>query len=454
MNILHLLKILNTDEYWPIWIAFITFTIQTFLRNFLNIGPEDFKVWNNKKEFYIIITDIKVIVTIIILSFFTIICVTVYHTVSNKNANLNTPQQVPQEISLQQVPQEISLQQVPQEISSQQVPQEISSQQVSDSTPNYIDYVLMMLLAILSKCIGTYYYFKVYGFGTAFWCILSGFIFKTFFKYTNKISLEIFIKIGIVLFANDLNNILQLGGRAIVVAWVETCILLIFTLAIGNYILKLHVVDNLLVSSGLCICGSSAVICVADILNNDEILTKSVTKSIMILSLFSIPFIITLPILCKSFGVSDVVCGAWIGGSIDSTGSVLASASLVNLNVLNVSIVMKMLQNLLIGPIVLVISVFIQGTFNFKVLFKTFPKFILGFIIVCIVTTLLNDKKLINDCIILSEWFSNLSFVIIGMEIDILVFKEFDIYKSVLLYCIGQTVDTFTTFGVSNLMFS
>jgi uncharacterized membrane protein YadS len=56
--------------------------------------------------------------------------------------------------------------------------------------------------------------------------------------------------------------------------------------------------------------------------------------------------------LVKTLGhVNPIVVGAWIGGSIDSTGQVTASAQMGGNTVLKTAIIIKMAQNILIGII-------------------------------------------------------------------------------------------------------
>lgn len=142
--------------------------------------------------------------------------------------------------------------------------------------------------------------------------------------------------------------------------------------------------------------------------------------------------------------LGDRIVGAWIGGSVDSTGAVIATASLVSLNLLQCAAVIKMLQNLLIGPVALVVAGVYAGEFRARIIWDKFPKFVIGFIIVAIATTFLpNANTLAANSFIVSEWFSALSFVMIGFDID---FNEIPKYfadgkKILMFYIVGQTFD-------------
>ncbi len=119
------------------------------------------------------------------------------------------------------------------------------------------------------------------------------------------------------------------------------------------------------------------------------------------MSLLTIPCIPTLPLA----NVADPILGAWIGGAVDSTGAVLASSSLRSAAAAQVAIVIKMLQNILIGVVALVVTFIWYKTCNVGILWTKFPKFVLGFILVAIITTVMPDEiieRLVNNCLQIS----------------------------------------------------
>lgn len=118
-----------------------------------------------------------------------------------------------------------------------------------------------------------------------------------------------------------------------------------------------------------------------------------------------------------------------------------------------------MLQNILIGLIVLGITGIWNKTYQMRILWDKFPKFIAGFVLVGVITTLLPEGiiySVVDNSFVLSEWFSSISFVLIGMDIDIFsLWDKANTYKyMLLLYLIGQTIDITSTFCVSYLMFT
>jgi uncharacterized membrane protein YadS len=182
--------------------------------------------------------------------------------------------------------------------------------------------------------------------------------------------------------------------------------------------------------------------------------SQLVTTFIAVMSVLTIPLIPTMPMMGKL--VNDEVVGAWIGGCVDSTGAVIATASLGGDAVLRAAIVIKMLQNLLIGPVALVITGIHTGSFKPAIIWDKFPKFVLGFVVVAVITTFTpRDEMISKNSFIISEWFSALSFVMIGFDINL---REASGYltngkKILLLYVVGQMVDIGLTFIAAYLMF-
>ena len=401
----------NTTEYWPIWIAWSWFLLTVILRIGFDIGPTDFNTWLTDSDITRQLMSVDFLISTLIIITLTYISLIICHKCLAMKIY-------------------------------------------------YTEYCFVICIVLLSKLIGTSNLLKSYGLGTAFWCIFLGCFFRSIFKINLRLmmSMEFFIKIGIVLFAINLNKILNIGPKSLVVAWVDTSLLLFMVYCIGRYILNLDITKTLLVSSGLSICGSSAVMSVSNIMDQDlPELSSDTSVTITILSIFSIPYIIVVPYLCKKFEFSNIISGMWIGGSIDSTGAVIASASLVNQSTTDNAIILKMLQNLLIGPVTLILTGILYKSTNPKILIQKFPKFILGFLIVSsIVTSFSRGKEIADDCIILSEWFSQISFVLIGMDINFIEIPGIvkSKWKMIVLYIIGQTIDTLTTLGFSIWMFN
>ena len=120
---------------------------------------------------------------------------------------------------------------------------------------------------------------------------------------------------------------------------------------------------------------------------------------------------------------------------------------------------LKMAQNILIGPIAMVVTQMWSKQCKPSILWDKFPKFVLGFILVAVITFFLPvdlRARVTDDSFAVSEWWSNISFVLLGFEINLRnVKKQFGSFgKVAAVYIIGQLIDIGSTLLVSWLMFT
>jgi len=325
----------------------------------------------------------------------------------------------------------------------------------------FLDYLFIFVLAVFCKVLGSNSNMRDYGFGDSFWAIILGLVFgniaRSLFKmeFLTVLNLEFFIKIGIVLLAMDATQFVEVGPKGLVVAWVETVIILLGIQGFGIYVLKMDRTEAVVTAAGVSICGSSAAMAIGETIKAPKEMLMSL---ITVMSLFTVPLIPLVPLFARNYGLEPATAGAWIGGSVDSTGAVIAAASLGGEDTLHSAVIIKMLQNLIIGPITLACTMIFHHTYRLGVLWEKFPKFVLGFVVVCAGTTILKAFKydVAGNSFITSEWFSAISFVLIGIDIDIFTIRaQLVEYKKVwVLYVLGQILDTFTTLGVAYLIFT
>lgn len=326
---------------------------------------------------------------------------------------------------------------------------------------SFPEYVVVIVIVVLCKIIGNYEPLHDIGFGDSIWCIIIGMIYRnTIGKLIqiNKcmLSLDFFIKVSIVLLAINLQQVAVAGAKGLVVAWLETLVLIVIVYYIGIKLLKISPEQSIITTVGLGVCGTSAVLSIKDAI---KISADEVTSLITMMSVLTIVLIPTLPMAVSQFNLNNETAGAWIGGCVDSIGAVSASSSLLGQSVLHFAIIIKMLQNIVIGPIALVVTVIWSNTFNGWILWEKFPKFVFGFVIVSIITTVLPismRENVVDNSFILSEWFASIAFVLIGIDVDVLVLYDRikTYYGMLFLYLIGQTMDIGTTLGVSYIMFT
>ena len=189
---------------------------------------------------------------------------------------------------------------------------------------------------------------------------------------------------------------------------------------------------------------------------------------------FTVVMMVILPIVIKTIGLDEYVGGAWLGGTIDSTGAVAAAGAVLGDKALEVAATVKMIQNILIGVAAFGIATYwvtrvesADETDSGKrpgisEIWIRFPKFILGFVAASIVFSILhanmeNGPEFVTAVIKGSTktfrgWLFCLAFVSIGLETRISeLAKQVKGGKPVLLYLCGQTLNLVLTLSLIHI---
>ncbi|KAG0309813.1 hypothetical protein BGZ98_007547 [Dissophora globulifera] len=295
---------------------------------------------------------------------------------------------------------------------------------------------------------------------------------------------ELYIAISLVLLCIDFSVLKPLAPRAIFVSWLDTPALFVLVALIGTTWLRIDLQSAMIMSGATFICGSSAAIALSASLGAGS----KADLPIAIISVFTIPSIIALPYIAKALNISTKVAGAWFGGCVDSTGAVIAAATIYNdptSVAVETSAVVKMVQNILIGPISVGVAAFwtqreerrmraihnslqddeLRAKSDFKpipyrtLLWNRFPKFVLGFITTAVLFNTVvpaeNRAGINTFSFMVGEWFSTMSFVSIGLGLQ---FHELrrearTLLKLTALYALAQLVDIMSTFGLAYIAF-
>jgi len=218
--------------------------------------------------------------------------------------------------------------------------------------------------------------------------LLIGNLFRLPDWFRAALSTELFVKIGLVLLGTGVifTDILKAGSLGLLQALLVVLSVWYFAFWICK---KLKVDDELrmMISSAVSICGVSAAIATSGAIKGDS---KKLSYVISMVLITAIPMMIFMPYIENYFGFPQAVTGAWLGGSIDTTGAVVASGTLVGEEALKISTIVKFSQNVLLGLAAFAISVYWTYSKNAAagqekptvgVIWERFPKFVLGFIV-------------------------------------------------------------------------
>jgi uncharacterized membrane protein YadS len=226
----------------------------------------------------------------------------------------------------------------------------------------------------------------------------------------------------------------------------------------------------MVIAADMSVCGVSAAIASAAACKaKKEELTLAIGMSLS----FTVLMMIVMPIAIKAIGLNEVVAGAWMGGTIDSTGAVAVAGATLGDKALEVAATVKMIQNILIGVSAFGIATYwvtrVEKDPNGKrpgisEIWKRFPRFVLGFIAASILFSVIHafmdgGPEMVTAMIKGSTktfrgWFFCLAFVNIGLETRFKdLFPYFKGGKPLVLYVCGQTLNIILTLIMAYIMF-
>lgn len=330
-------------------------------------------------------------------------------------------------------------------------------------------FISVFILALLAQFLSSYSGFKNLGLETVLFSLLIGLLIGNLFRLPDwlraGVQTELFVKIGLVLLGATIlfKDILSAGTFGLIQAVVVVCAVWYFSYYISR---RMKVDDEFatMMASAVSICGVSAAIATAGAIDGDK---KKLSFIISLVLIVAIPMMIFMPLIAKWIGLSDAVTGAWMGGTIDTTGAVVAAGTISGETGLKYATIVKFSQNVLLGLAAFAISIF--WTYKnsnrnektkhvpVRIIWDRFPKFVLGFMVASLLFSFLLSPetaqasgKLIKSYS--SFWF-NLAFVSIGLETRFSDFKKMNSRKPFYSFLIAQTFNILFTLGISWLLF-
>lgn len=293
-----------------------------------------------------------------------------------------------------------------------------------------------------------------------------GNLFKLPQWFKDTLSTELFVKIGLVLLGTGVifSDILKAGSLGLIQALVVVLSVWYFAFWLCK---KLKVDEELtmMISSAVSICGVSAAIATSGAIKGDP---KKLSYVISMVLITAIPMMIFMPYIASYLSLSQQVTGAWLGGSIDTTGAVVASGTLVGEEALKISTIVKFSQNVLLGIAAFAISIYwtynsssrASGTIEkptLKVIWDRFPKFVLGFVAASLLFSFVLSPDLIKpakDSLknLQNTWFT-LAFTSIGLETNFKDLFKQDNKKPLYAFLLAQLFNILVTLLLAYLLF-
>jgi uncharacterized membrane protein YadS len=276
-------------------------------------------------------------------------------------------------------------------------------------------------------------------------------------------SSELFIKTGLVLMGATIlfSDVVQAGALGILQAVGVVVVVWYISFWLAT---RFRVDEELAVmlSTAVSICGVSAAIAACGAIQGDRRKLSYVTSLVLIVA---VPMIVVMPWIARLAGIPDVVAGAWMGGTLDTTGAVTAAGALVSDSTMKVATIVKFSQNVLIGVAALFLSTWWSmrkreaqgGATGVRVIWERFPKFVLGFAAASLVFSFLLTPELVvrtKDAIgsLRTIWFA-LAFVSIGLEARVSELLTLDGGRPLVSFVLAQAVNVIWTLLLAWLIF-
>jgi uncharacterized membrane protein YadS len=227
---------------------------------------------------------------------------------------------------------------------------------------------------------------------------------------------------------------------------------------------KLRVDDDFaaMLSSSVAICGVSAAIATCGAIQGDKKKLSYVTSLVLIVA---VPMMIVMPWLAKKFQMPDLVAGAWLGGTLDTSASVVAAGALISDAAMKTGVIVKFSQNALIGVAAFILVVwwaYKAGAKSGKktdagIIWERFPKFVLGFLAASVLFSFFLPAEAVNGTrSALTEfrtWWFALAFVSIGLETRFVDLATMEGGRPALAFIAAQLVNVVWTLLLAYLLF-
>lgn len=326
-------------------------------------------------------------------------------------------------------------------------------------------FAIIYLLASLVYILSANFVMKQY-FEYAVWALLIGLLISntvgTPKALMPALNTEFYIKTGLVIMGGEVlfSNIAKFGIYGLAIGWIVPPTVIVLMWLFGTKSLKMENKRMVMViAAATSVCGVSAAIAAAAACKAKKV---ELTFAIGLSMIFTILMMIAMPLFIEAVGMSPMIGGAWIGGTIDSTGAVVLAGEALGPEGGQVAALVKMIQNVLIGFVAFAIAIFFttsvdrnpNTTVGPSEIWHRFPKFILGFIAASLVSSFILlpqlGMELTSDIIsaagTFKGWCFCLAFISIGLESN---FKEMAAQmaggKPMTLYIFGQTLNVVLT---------
>jgi uncharacterized membrane protein YadS len=279
----------------------------------------------------------------------------------------------------------------------------------------------------------------------------------------DAIRTEYYIKTGLVIMGATLlfQEILTAGALGMLQAVLVVAVVWYASYWIAKR-MRLDDEFSAILASAVSICGVSAAIAACGAIQGDRRKLSYVASIVLIVA---IPMIVLQPWIVRASGMPDAVGGAWLGGTLDTTGSVVAAGALISEAAMKIGTIVKFSQNVLIGVAAFLLSLWWtmrqpaegQERPTARVIWERFPKFVLGFMAASLLFSFVIDPAVVGKTKALiggvRTWWFALAFTSIGLETRFADLLAMENGRPAVAFVIAQTANLLWTLVLAWLIF-
>lgn len=329
-----------------------------------------------------------------------------------------------------------------------------------------LGFPFLYLLAVAALILAGNATFHQYGLEYVIWALGFGLILGNAVRIPRWLAFaarsEFYIKIGLVLLGSTVlwREIVRAGIPGILQSLIVVLVVWSFSFWFAR---KLGVDEEfaVILSTAVSICGVSAAIAASGAVQGDR---KKLSYTTTIVVLCAVPMLIVMPWIVRTFGIDEIVAGAWLGGTLDTTASVAAAAELVGPAATKIGTIVKFSQNLLLGLAAFFLAIWwtlrervdVERP-SARIIWERFPKFVLGFVAGSLLFSFLvspETTKQVSPLLsaLRTSWFA-LAFVSIGLEARVSDLVQLEGGRPALAFVGAQAFNVVFTLIIAYLMF-
>lgn len=292
--------------------------------------------------------------------------------------------------------------------------------------------------------------------------LIANYILKAF-KVHNQVKsgfrTELFLKIGLILLGAKISFtvLVTSAGGAIVQGLIMVTSVYFFSWWLAG---KFGIPDTLraVMSTAVSICGVSAAIASAGaVLAKKEEITY-VTALVIITAL---PLMVIAPLIASAMNMPEPVAGAWFGGNVDTTAAVVGAGTIYGPQAQEIAAIVKNTQNALIGVVAFGLAYYFSTVVEGKkerpslgVIWKRFPKFVLGFILASVIYSvgILQKGDAFTAIQDTKAWLFTAAFLCMGLELSVGDFRKMG-WAPFLVYMVVTIFNTLLALVIAYIIF-